>query len=896
MMSRRTRIAVIAFGALVLLLVGGRLTAEFVEDLLWYQSLQIERVFWARWLATALVRVGLGLLFAVVVFVNLTVVTRTLGTIRVRRRVANIEIAEQLPQPYIVAALLGIAGLSGWWLSAGVADPIAMLAAFRHESWGVQDPFFGLDVAFYVFVLPVLDQLQILFGLLAAWTAILVLSAYAVTGAIRVTGGEVHFTPVARRHLAVLGAAFLVIVAWDLWLDRYGLVVSGNGVSGAIGYTDAHARQPGMFVLALLSIAAAGAVAYGLWTNRRQIALLSLATLAAAAIIARIVVPALMQKLVVEPNEAARERPYIERHIDFTRQAYRLHDIETARLPYASGAVPSDSAVLSALAGAPLWDPRPLHTTFNEKEALYAYYTFASVHPDRYEGEQVAVAVRELEPASLPPTAQTWHNLHLEYVSGQGAVVAPMAAMSGDGSPRYYLRDIGPPRLAPDAPPSLQLEDPEIYFGERTAGYVIVAPDARPNGVALSSLARKLVFAWAFQSRNLLLSGSVTPGSKVVYRRSVTDRVRRAAPFIRLLPDRGVQPVVHDGHIVWLVDGYTTTTSFPLSRRGSLEAMPLRYVRNSVKATVDAITGEVRVYVVDPDDPILRTYAAFFPGVLEPLSAMPEGLRAHLRYPAPLLELQAAVLGDYHLRDPARFYARQDVWSASTEIYRAEEQPVGATYATLPLPGETDSEFLLTVPLSARGRPNLAALLIARNDVGVYGQRYLFELPRDELVPGPQQIEAQIDQNPDISQQLSLWREGGSQVIRGRILVVPVDSTLVYVEPLFLEANQTATPQLERVIVSSGRDVVMRSTLEAAVEALFGAGGPAVVGTVPAQEGEPAGIGPYAGTVSAPELERARRLAEQAEAHLRAGEWAAFGERWRELRELLENTGASTDP
>ena len=896
MMSRRTRIAVIAFGALVLFLVGGRLTAEFVEDLLWYQALQIERVFWARWLAAALVRVALGLLFAAIVFINLTVVTRTLGTIRVRRRVANIEIAEQLPQPYIVATLLGIAGLSGWWLSAGVADPVSVLAAFRHESWGLRDPFFGLDVSFYVFVLPILDQLQILFGLLTAWTAILVVSAYVVTGAIRVTGGEVHLTPVARRHLAVLAGAALVIVAWDLWLDRYGLIVSGNGVSGAIGYTDAHARQPGMLVLAVLALAAAGAVAYGMWTNRRQLALGSLAALVAATVLARIIVPALMQQLVVEPNEAVRERPFIEQHIDFTRRAYQLDDIRTAPLPYATGAVPSDSTVLSALAGAPLWDPRPLHTTFNEREALYAYYTFASVHPDRYDGEQVAVSVRELEPASLPPTAQTWHNLHLEYVSGQGAVVTPMAAMAEDGSPVYYLRDIGPPRVSPDAPPSLELSDPEIYFGERTGGYVIVAPDARPNGVPLISLGRKLVFAWAFQSRNLLLSRSVTPASKVVYRRSVADRVRRAAPFVRLLPERGVQPVIHEGNVVWLVDGYTTTTSFPLSRRGSLEAMPLRYVRNSVKATVDAVSGEVRLYVVDPDDPILRTYAAFFPGVLEPLSAMPEGLRAHLRYPSALLELQAAVLGDYHLRDPARFYARQDVWAAAIEIYRMDEQPVGATYATLPLPGESESEFLLSVPLSARGRPNLAAILVARNDPGVYGQRFLYELPRDELVPGPQQIEAQIDQNPDISQQLSLWREGGSQVVRGRILVVPVDSSLVYVEPLFLEAHQTATPQLERVIVSNGRNVVMRSTLAEAVDALYGSGGPPVASPLPSVTSDPTPREQAPAPAAGPGIERARQLVEQAEGQLRAGDWAGFGESWRQLRTLLEDGAGPSGP
>jgi uncharacterized membrane protein (UPF0182 family) len=893
MSPRRRRFLVAVFAAVVLLLVGGRVGAEFVEDLLWYQSLEMERVFWALWFASAVVRLFLGTLFAVILFANLSIVSRTLGTIRVRRRFANIEIAERLPQTYIVAALVTISGLSGWWLSAGVTDPLAFLAAFRHVSWSLRDPYFGLDASFYVFTLPVLDQLQILFGLLVAWTAILVVAAYGVTGAVKIVGGQLQVTPVARRHLGLLVASFLLIFAWDLWLDRYGLVIAGNGVGGALGYTDSHARQPAMFLMVLLSIGAAAAVAVGTWRDRRQLALIGLAALVAGGILGRIVFPALMQKLVVEPNEIGRERPYIEQHIDFTRHAYQLDDIETVTLPYSDSVALSEAAVLAALEGAPLWDPRPLHTTFNEKESLFGYYAFFSVHPDRYDGEQVAISVRELDTSEIPADARTWQNLHTLYVSGQGAVVTPMAEMSGDGSPVYHLRDLGQAALSRGAPASLELSNPEVYFGERTGGYVIVEPDAEPSGVPLTSVWRKLVFAWAFQSRNLLLSRSVTPGSKVVYRRTAVERVRRVAPFLRMLPDQGTQPVVHQGHLVWLVDGYTTTSSFPLSEAAVLdETLPVSYVRNSVKATVDAVTGEVRLYVVDPTDPILRTYAAFFPGLLQPLEEMPGGLLEHLRFPAPLLNLQSFILGDYHLRDPGRFYARADVWTASTEIYRAEAQPVDANYAMLPLPGSAEREFLLMMPLSARGRPNLAALLIARNDPPHYGQRILYELPRDELVPGPQQIEAQIDQNPEISQQLSLWKEGGSQVIRGRLLVVPLEGTLLFLEPLFLEAEQAATPQLERVILAGPKGVVMRSTLSGAVAALLS----------DQDEDAPPPTRPARDTVSVSSsaadrlLSRSRQLVSQAEAQLRAGEWAAFGETWRTLRQLLESAPPPVEP
>ncbi|HEX6068678.1 MAG TPA: UPF0182 family protein [Longimicrobiaceae bacterium] len=892
MMPRRRRLAIGAFVAVVVLLVGGRLTAEFVEDLLWYQTLEMERVFWTQWISATVVRFILGAVFALILFVNLSLVSRTLGTIRVRRRFANIEIAERLPNSYILAALLLISGLSGWWLSAGVTDPLAVLAAVRHAGWGLRDPYFGLDASFYVFVLPILDQLQTLFGLLVVWTAILVASAYAVTGALKVSGGQLQISAAARRHLGVLAGGFLLIVAWDLWLDRYGLLLAGTGVGDSVGYTDAHARQPALFLMALLAIGTAAGVAIGLWRDQRHIALISLALLAAGGVLARIVVPALMQKLVVEPNEVGRESPYIVQHIDFTRRAYQLDDIEIVRLPYRDSVELTEADVTQALAGAPLWDPRPLHTTFNEKESLYGYYAFASVHADRYEGEQVAIAVRELDVDGLTPETRTWQNLHLRYVSGQGAVVTPMAEMAGDGSPVYYLRDLSPPTLAAQAPASLELTEPEVFFGERTGGYVVVDPDEAPAGVPLTSFWRKLVFAWAFQSRNLLLSGSVTPGSKVVYRRSVVERVGRVAPFLRFLPERGIQPVIHQGHIVWLVDGYTATSSFPLSRRAPLDALPVRYARNSVKATVDGLTGEVRLYVVDPSDPILRTYASFFPGLLQPLSDMPPALRGHLRVPAALLDLQSTILWEYHIRDPARFYAREDVWTTSTEIYRAEEQSVGASYAMLTLPGESEREFLLTVPLSARGRPNLAALLVARNDQPHYGQRVLYELPRDEFVPGPQQIEATIDQNPEISQQLSLWKEGGSQVIRGRILVVPVDSTLVYMEPLFLEADQAATPQLERVILAGPGAVVMRATLEAAVAALV-SGGPE---STPARPTAPRDTAAAGATAAEAVLSRLRSLMDDAEAELRAGDWAGFGESWRALRELLRDAPRPPQP
>jgi uncharacterized protein len=360
--------------------------------------------------------------------------------------------------------------------------------------------------------------------------------------------------------------------------------------------------------------------------------------------------------------------------------------------------------------------------------------------------------------------------------------------------------------------------------------------------------------------------------------------VEAAAPFLRVSQDRSAYPVIHEGRIVWVVDGYTTTSSFPLSPLVPFEARGVRYVRNSVKATVDGVTGEVRLYAVDEEDPILRTYERIFPGLIRPLEEMPEALRAHLRYPIQLMHLQAGVLGSYHLLDPREFYGLEDVWAVATEEYRGTPTSMEPTYSMYPLPGAEESEFLLTVPLVARGRTNMTALMITRNDPPHYGQQVLYLLPRDELIPGPQQIEAMIDQDPEISQQLALWLRGGSDVIRGHLMIVPIDGSLVFVEPLFLEAENAAIPQLERVILAAGSRVVMEPTFASAVTALL-SGQPTVLTASSSKESDPAET--PSGDLDHEAVDRARRLMAEADAMLRAGDWAGFGRTWEALRRTL---------
>jgi uncharacterized protein len=913
MQNRRRNLIIGSVLALLAILLGGRFLAEFLADLQWYESLGYADLFWTRWQASALLRGGIALAVGAFVFANLWVVSRSLGSIRVRRRYANIEIAEKLPQGYVIGTLLLASLVSAWWISAGAGDGIAMLAALRPEAWGTTDPIFGRDISFYVFQYPLLNRLQTLAAVLVFWTILLVTVAYVATGSARWADAGPVLSPAARRHLGLLGAGLLLVFAWDLWLDRYDLLMSGRGVGGALGYTDVHARIPVKQILALLTAIAAVAAGYGAWFGSLRPPLAALGVLIVVFVGGQMIYPQVLQNLRVEPDEFARESTYIQQNLAFTRQAYGLSDLRRERFPFRGGIEPSAENLQAGLAGVPLWDTRPLLQTYRALQAPFRpFYDFVSVHYDRYgppgQAEQVAIAVRELDPARLPEVAQTWQNLHLNYVRGEGAVVSPVSRMTAGGEPSYFVSDLDPIRIAPDAPPELHLTEPGVYFGELTDRYVILGPDgtsgegARPGrtpvGVQLDAGWKKLVYAWAFQSRNILLSGELTPESRIVYRRNVRERAANLLPFLHLPAGEGAAPypVVYEGRIVWILDAFTSSASFPLAPALRFGDRWIRYVRNPVKVTVDGVTGEVRAFAVDESDPMLRTYARIFPELFRPISEMPPELRRHLRFPRTLFQLQAGVLQEYHLRDERAFYNRDDVWQIPTETYRDRAVIYEPYFAMLPLPGETGAEFLLTIPFVAAGRQNMTAMLIARSDPPHYGEQLLFELPRDELIPGPQQIESLIDQDPAISEQLALWKRGGSDVIRGHIVVLPVDSTLVYVEPLFLEAQESAIPQLERVILASGRRVVMRPTTGGAMAALLGTGGEVDErrerGTVPGpRTGEP----PPQLAGQDPALQRARRLLDDAETQLRAGDWAAFGQTWSELRSTLRERPAPPD-
>jgi uncharacterized protein len=884
----------VAVGILLVILLG-RALARLYTELLWFQQLGYAEVYRTRLIEGLTIRVTATLFGGALVFASLWFVVGQIGAVHLRRRFGNIEIAEQV-RPALV--LVGIAALSlftGLWLSGTIFTPagtLSVMAWLRHASWGLAEPLFGHDVSFYVFTLPVLRRTLDYLVVLVLWSGVLAGAGYMLVGAVRLRGRRLEAEDGARLHLATLLAGLVALVAIRYWLGRYDLLLRGGGFTGVAGYTDEHARLPARTALALLGLTLAGTVMFG----ARRRSLLPPAAAGGALLLAAIagawVYPSFVQKLQVEPNQLVREAPYIRWHMRFTRIAYDLERIRRTQLAFTQAPFGGWSELEPALARLPLWDREPLRAAFNQTEARRGYYHFPDVDFGRYgppgEAQQVAIAVREFQRDGLPPAAQTWQTLHLnpDHVRGIGAVVTPAATSRAD--PHLWLGEIDPVQRDPAAPPELEIVEPSVYFGETMTDYIVLgaapgsggAPErvrSDHSGVPLSSFLRVLAFAVRFGDQNLLFAGELTDESRLVFRRGVRERVSHLAPF--LVWDTDPFPVIHDGRIIWMIDGYSATSSFPLAAAHVLDGVGrLRYARNSVKATVDAVTGATTLYAFDADDPILRSYMRVFPGLLRRADEMPAALLRHQRYPAMMLRMQADILKSYHVGRAEPFYAGQDSWEVPDE--RAGGQGVtrafGPAYMMMPLPGEQAVEYVALFPFIARQRETMTALLVARNDPPHYGELLLYDLPRDQQVRGPSLIHSLVQQDPVIASQLALWRQSGD-VNFGQLRIVPIEQGILYVQPLFLSAHGNPTPQLQAVVVSDGARVRMAPTLRAAVDALHGAG-----------QGD--GARPAAGaSVDDEEWARAALdLMQAAERSLQRGDWSGFGVTWEELQRLLQ--------
>jgi uncharacterized membrane protein (UPF0182 family) len=725
-------------------------------------------------------------------------------------------------------------------------------------------------------------------------------AVYGLAGELALTPFGLRMAPSVRRHGALLAAAFFLVLALSAWLDRPRALVTVSGIIQGASYTDVHARMPAALALA---VAAAIGVVLSLLraVDRAPWALVGAAGLYAAVLLGGGLYGQFIQRFVVAPNEQAREAPYITHNIAATRQGFGLDRVEEREL---TGDAELSRAHLEenreTLDNVRLWDHQPLLETFGQIQEIRTYYDFIAVDNDRYDinsrTRQVMLSVRELNPASLPN--RTWINERLVFTHGHGLTLGPVNQVTQEGLPVLFIRDL-PPVSSID----LQVTEPSIYFGELSNEYVIARTRTREfhypkgednvytdyegrGGIQTSSLLRKLLFAAHFRAYQILLSDDITPESRLMFDRQIRQRVTKIAPF--LIYDQDPYAVIDDGRIFWIQDAYTTSNRYPYST-GAGDS--INYVRNSVKAVVDAYHGSVTFYVAEPADPIVQTVAKMFPTLLRPLTEMPVGLRRHVRYPEGIFNTQAAVYSTYHMTNPSVFYNKEDQWEVPAIDRGSERQRMEPYYTIMRLPGERSAEFIQMLPFTPRGRDNLASWMVARSDGEHYGQLLVFQFPKQKLVFGPRQVVGRINQDQVIAPQITLWNQQGSEVIQGTLMVIPIEESLIYVRPLYLRAQAGRIPELTRVIVAYQNQIVMERTLEAALGRIFGAPTPpgARPGAPPPEApAEPEDrTAPAGAAVSADLAAEARAVYDRAIAAQRAGDWAKYGEEIRRLGEIL---------
>jgi uncharacterized protein len=825
---------VLGIAAAVVLLLLLPASIGLLTDWWWFGEIGYQIVFTRVLLTRVLLFFAAGGLTAGVLYLNLRIAQRGL--------VANpilLHLAESAPRLNVTVALrrLSLPVALGLGLLAGLAATAAwdvVLLATHGTLFGVADPVFSRDIGFYVFTLPALSAALGLLATLATLSLAMVIAVYGVRGDLVPGPRRLRIEPSAGLHIAVVLASLFLLVGLRLWLvDAPNLLYSTTGPLIGASYTDLHARLPALRISAVVAGLGAIGVLIGAVRGRLvQSAVWAVAAYAVVGVVGRGLVPLAMQSFLVAPTELTRETPYLRSHIIATRQAWGLDSVQVRELRGEAGlTLASIRANGPTIENVRLWDRDPLLMTFGQLQEIRTYYDFVSVDDDRYtiDGRyrQVLLSPRELNPASLP--TRTFINEHLTFTHGMGLTLGPVNEVTPEGLPVLFVKDLPPVTTV-----SLHVTRPQIYYGELTDDYVFVGtrqrefdhPSGEANvyaayggkgGVRVGNLLRRAVLAAQFGSDKILFSQDITGQSRILYYRNIVERASKALPFLRF--DRDPYLVLAgDGTLKWILDAYTSSTGYPYAQRLSDGTS---YMRNSVKLVIDAYDGSLTAYVSAPSDPLIRSWARIFPGIFVPLDSMPAGLRAHIRYPDEIYRIQTSLYAIYHMDAPVDFYHREDQWQIPAVEEREGSVPF-MRHLVMRLPEETKAEYIYMVPFTPRGKDNLAAWMVARNDGAEYGKLRVYRLSRQRLVFGPRQIENRINQNTEISRQISLWDQRGSQVIRGDLLVIPIEESLLYVQPLYLQAAGGRIPELKRVVVAYENQVVMGETLDAALAGIFG--------------------------------------------------------------------------
>lgn len=853
-------------------------------DYTWFNVLGYSQVFWRTLQVKLLFGLGVFILAVVLNYINISIIYKVTGR-KIKQLIA-------LPLA-IVAATFVVGNAADLWLD--------FLKAYNAVPFGVTDPQYGLDISFYVFRLPFLG---LLYRLLNSWLLVnLVLSIplYLILiprGGVEISARDMTMRILSgteKRGLSHIGVLLGLLLSWQavqFKLATYELLYSQVGSVTGAGAADIGVRIPAYYLMMAVSLAAGGLV-FVTFSRRIRFSLVAIGLYFIILVAATGLFPGIYQKFIVSPDELGKEQPYLEHNIRYTRMAYGLDNLTEVEYPVGELTSADLDAGRDIIENIRLLDHRATKSAYAQQQELRPYYDFVDVDVDRYmiDGRltQVLLSARELNRGSLAEQAQTFNNLMFKYTHGFGLVMSPANRVNTRGLPDYLIQDI-PPVSA-----HIDIEEPRVYFGEITSDNVIVNTGLKEfdyplgddnqeylyqgdKGIPMTFM-NKLLFTVRDMQFRYMLSNYITPESMYLETRNIKERVQRIAPFLSYDQDPYLV-VGNEGRLYYFIDGYTLSDKYPYSQ--ALDDSKTNYLRNSVKVTVDAYSGEVNYYIFDPDDPIINVFANIYPTLFKSAEAMPADLREHLRYPEDLFTVQSMMLRDYHMSNTTVFYNREDRWELSQENYAGKRQAQEPYYSIIQLPGQSEVEFVLMRMYTPSGKQNSVAWLAGRSDRENYGKLLLYKFPKGVQVAGTIQVESMIDQDPDISSQLTLWSQGGSNVIRGNLLVYPLKGSLLYVEPLYIESGQNQYPQLTKVFVFYKDSIVMADTLEQGLLSLFGAS------TAEPEPGDGILPEPAEGDGTVSELiNRLAGLYRQGQEKLKAGEWGEYGRIQAEMEQII---------
>ena len=882
---------------LLIVIIVGAIASVYI-DLIWFKSVQYVAVFWKILLTKGVVMLFFAAAFFILSFINLSFARRFAPEFQVEisqdeferpeiqlyKSLQNIQINKKFVLWFslIIALFMGFSEGASWE---------KILIYLNRTSFGITDPIFNKDIGFYMFSLPFWEFVRNWLSFALTLITVVVAAIYIIKRAVKYEYKKLIIETPVKVHLSLLIGFILILKSWQYWLNAFKILYSTRAVIFGAGYADTHAT---LFALRVLMVLALVCAALFFITARKEnwkLPALGLAVLVGVSILLGGIYPTIIQSAVVLPNEGTKERPYILNNIEATRVAYGLEKIKEEEFPVKEEISFEDIEKNDeTIRNIRLWDWRPIKQTLKQIQAIRLYYDFNSVDVDRYyfngNYQQVMVSPRELDKDKIPEQARTWVNEVLTYTHGYGVVVNPVNKISGEGLPELLIKDIPPVSSV-----NLDITRPEIYYGEITKGYVIVKTKAKEfdypkgdenvystyagnGGMPVSSLWRRILFSIKFSNMQILLTTNLTPESRIMINRNIQERVKKVAPFLSYDKDP-YMVISKEGKLFWIQDAYTISSNYPYST--PIAGGYFNYIRNSVKVVIDAYNGTMDFYIIDQKDPVAEVYKNIFPQLFKNFDQMPEDLKQHIRYPKDLFQVQAELYSTYHMMDPDVFYNKEDYWTIPNEIYAENEIKMEPYYIITKLPGHEREEFILMTPFTPSTKNNMIAWLAAKNDQPDYGNLIVYKFPKEKLIFGPMQIEARIDQNSEISQQLTLWGQKGSTVIRGNLLVIPIEESIIYVEPLYLRAEMGEIPELKRVIVSNGSDVVIGQNLEEALEKLF-------VRTFEEREivitGEEKTLKDL--------IKEAAGYYESAQKYAQEGNWSKYGEELQKLEQTLK--------